>query len=324
LADRRGWAYASVVVVLLALNAFTFVSAYPETLKLDTGCCAPQSGPLARDFSAYYIGSWRLLHDPAQVYTKGYLADGEPAVLPQPQRFKYLPSFLVMLAPLLLLPYQPALTAFDVFQFLLLPLIAVMLYEFTKQRGLLASSIVAAAVLFQPSALPSWGLSASYYWQWAEGQAKVLVAFMLVLSLYLAKTGRPGKAGIALGLAAFDPRFALLALPLFAAYTKGRWRPALGALIATAALSNFAFLLPGVGAGFVQMIGSGGASTPLYYYAWIPMIAVLSITAVEWRRLRELFGRPWTPAHAPPSEGIQILRAKSAPSAMLASDSATF
>ena len=120
---------ALVVVLSLALSLVAFAIALPETTRADSGCCAPGSSALAKDFSAYYVAAWRLFHDPANIYTKGSVPDGGPQVLPQPQGYKYLPSFLVLAAPLLLLPYQTALLAFDFFQLLLLPLVALLLYR---------------------------------------------------------------------------------------------------------------------------------------------------------------------------------------------------
>lgn len=287
--DRKSGAYTALVVLLLASNLVTMAIAYPETLKLDSGCCAPGSGPLARDFSAFYVGSWRLFHDASQIYTKGYLPDGEPLVAPQPQQYKYLPSFLLLISPLLLLPYQSALTAFDVFQFLLLPLIALVLFRLTREKRIIVSSVVAIAVLLQPSPLPNWGLSVSYYWQWAEAQPKVLLTFLIVLSFYLAKTGHSKTAGVVLGLACFDPRFVIVAVPLFAAYTRGSALSAWSCFFITLAVSNLMMLLPGVGNGFVEMVLSSGLSTPLYYYSWIPLISVVSLTAADWRHVKLLF-----------------------------------
>jgi hypothetical protein len=288
LVNRKSGAYATLVVFLLALNLITMLIAYPETLKLDSGCCAPGSGPLARDFSAFYIGSWRLFHNPSQIYTKGSLPDGEPEIAPQPEQYKYLPSFLLLISPLLLLSYQSALTTFDVFQFLLLPLVALMLFRLTKESGILVSFMVAIAVLLQPSPFPNWGLSVSYYWQWAEAQPKVLLTFLIVLAFYLAKTGHSKAGGVAFGLACFDPRFVVIAVPLFAAYTKGNALSAWGCFFVTLAVSNLMMLLPGVGAGFLGMVLSVGLSTPLYYYSWIPLISIVSLTAVDWKRVKLL------------------------------------
>ena len=281
---------ALVVVLSLALSLVAFAIALPETTRADSGCCAPGSGALAKDFSAYYVAAWRLFHDPANIYTKGSVPDGGPQVLPQPQGYKYLPSFLVLAAPLLLLPYQTALLAFDFFQLLLLPLVALLLYRIMKGRGVVAVAVVEAAVLLVPSPYPGWGLSAAYYWQWGEGQAKVLVTFLLVLALYLAKTGRPKLAGVACALASFDPRFLILAVPLLAAYSKGKWRQVAAAFAAAFVLLNLPLFSFGVTVRMVQMLESGGALTLPFPYSWIPVVAVALLTVVDWRLVREALG----------------------------------
>ena len=288
--ERRKGGYAVFLACLIVLALVTFDVAIPETTRMDSGCCAPGSGPLAKDFSAYYVASWRLLHDPANIYTRGAVLDGGPQIAPQPQQYKYLPSFLVMVAPVLVLPYRSALLAFDALQFLLLPLIGLLTYRITKGRSMLASSLVAVAVLLQPSPLPGWGLSATYFWQWGEGQAKVLVTFFLVLALYLAKYGRPGLAGVACALSSFDPRFLVLATPLLLAYSRGSWTRLAAPFAVATALLDLPLLLPGVASGLAQTLVSGSALTPPYYYSWIPIFAVASITAVEWREVKACFG----------------------------------
>lgn len=276
-----------VLALLLSLSLFTFSLALPEASRVDSGCCAPAGGPLAKDFSAYYVPAWRLIHDPANVYTKGSVVDGGPQVLPQPQQYKYLPSFLVMAAPLLLLPYQSALVAFDVFQLMLLPITAVLLFLIMKGKGALTAALVETAVLIAPSPFPGWGISAAYYWQWGEGQAKVLITFLLVLAFFLAKHGHPRLAGVACALASFDPRFLVLAVPLMAAYTKGRWRQVASSFVPLFALLNSPLILPGVAGGMVRMLEAGGALTLPFPYSWIPIVAVASLTLSEWPLVRE-------------------------------------
>ncbi len=297
MARLRVGLFALLIAAILLLNLMTFVLAIPETTRVDAGCCASTGSPLAKDFSAYYVGAWRLIHDPAQVYTKGSVPDGGPQILPRPQQYKYLPSFLVLVLPFLVSSYQPMLEAFDVFQFLLLPVVALMVYRITKDKGLLASSVVAAVVLLQPSPLPGWGASATYYWQWGEGQAKVLLTFLLVLGIYFAKFNRPRLAGIACALASFDPRFVALAIPLLYAYTKGSRTKVAVAYAVTLASLNIPMLLPGVASGFLQMLASGGALTPPYYYSWIPILTAVSLTAADWRLVLSAFGVGGTSEH---------------------------
>ncbi len=226
--SRETKVYALVAGLLILLNFSTLLLAYPTTMEINSGCCAPADKLLQKDFSAFYSGAWRLIHDPTQIYTPGAVQDGEPFSSPPPEQFKYLPSFLLLVTPSLLLPYQEALSAFDVFQFLLLPVLAYIIYRLTRARGLPISILLAVAVLLLPSPTANWGPSASYYWQWAEGQSKVLETFLLMLSFYLGNRGNHKLSGGIFGLSAFDPRFALVALPLFLTYNRLNLRGALG------------------------------------------------------------------------------------------------
>jgi len=286
--SRSKVVFAGVVCALLALNLVVFAAAYPETKAIDSGCCSNR--PLARDFSAYYIGAWRLFNDPGKVYTAGYVPDGEYQVLPQPEQYKYMPSFLFLVSPLLSLPYQTALSAFDLFQLLLLPLIALLVYELTKEKGLVAGVLVAAVALLLPSPTAHWSLSAAYYWQWGEGQSKVLDTFLLLLSFVLGKVGRPYLSGIVFGIATYDPRFALISLPLYVMYNRTKLRSALISGIVTFVASNATLLVPGVGSGFLSMLTSSGLDTPwYYYYSLIPILTVASLTLLNFDRIVSAF-----------------------------------
>jgi hypothetical protein len=273
--------FALVVAGLVLINFGTFAAAMPETTTIDGGCCAP-SQQLAKDFSAYFTAAWRLFHDPSQIYFHGSVSDGEAGILPQPQGYKYLPSFALLISPLLLLPYGSALFAFDVLQFALLPLIAALVYYILKGRSFPVISVVVAAVLVLPLPLQAaqWALSTSYYWQWAEGQCKVLETFLLLSALALAKSGRSKAAGVVAALAAFDPRFVVLSTPLILAYNRDlRAFAVYGA--ATFVLGNLALLYPPTLLGFFSMVFTSGALTPPYPYTYIPIAALLLLMFVD-------------------------------------------
>jgi len=269
----------SVAVASILLNLYTFVQAYPETFAIDSGCCASQI--FAKDFSAYYVGGWRLLDDPSNVYTNGAISNGEPYIYPQPQPYKYLPSFLIFLGPMLFLGYQDTLIAFDVAQFLLLSVMAFLVYELLKGRSTLTIAIVIVILILQPSPTPHWGLSVSYFWQWGEGQDKVLNTALLLLSFYLGKARKPVLSGVVFGLGAFDPRFFLLSLPLFAIYNKLDPKKSWLSLMASLVVLNSLLLIDGMGAGFLQMVVQRGVGTPLYYYALIPLLTLASLMVLN-------------------------------------------
>jgi hypothetical protein len=276
----------AAMLCLIALNLFTFARAYPEVFTLDSGCCSNQV--LAKDFSAYYVGAWRLFHDTSNVYTPGNVGDGGPSILPRPESFKYLPSFLLIVSPFLLLSYKNAIVAFDGLQLLLLPLMGVMIYRLVRSNGVAVTLIVATVVLLQPSPAPHWGLSVSYYWQWAEGQAKVLETFLLLLSFYIGAAGKPHLSGAAFGMAAFDLRFALISLPLLLVYNRQRLRVAASSAVGLLLVSNFALLFPGVGSGFMTMLFNSGITTPPYYYSFIPLLTVVCLTILNAKEIVSL------------------------------------
>jgi len=278
ISDRKGEvAFAILVAVLVLVNFAILTMAIPETSTVDGGCCAPNQ-LLAKDFSAYYTAAWRLFHDPSQIYYHGASTDGAPVILPEPEGYKYLPSMLLLLSPFLALPYRQALIAFDYVQFLLLPLIAALVYVLVRDKGIWAASGIAVAVLVLPLPLatPQWVLSASYYWQWAEGQSKVLETFLLLFSLAMAKYGRPRVAGVVFGVASFDPRFALLSLPLFLAYGSDLKKAAVYAG-STILVTNLILFYPPALSGFLSMLFTTGLDTPLYYYSFIPVAALVSL-----------------------------------------------
>ena len=121
----------------------------------------------------------------------------------------------------------------------------------------------------------------SYFMSWAEGQAKILLSFLLLLSFYFGYKGKAVLSGIAFGLGAFDPRFALLALPLFLFYSRSKFKPAIVAMIATFATFNAMALYPGVAQGFIGMLLTAGGTTPFYTPSWIPLVMIVCLVAVN-------------------------------------------
>ena len=280
--------FAIAVVVLIVLNLYTFLVAYPETYAIDSGINT--SGTIvAKDFSAYFMGAWRLWHNPANIYVHGALGGGEPVIPPYPEDYKYLPSFLFLVTPFLTLSYQQALLAFDIVQFLFLPLIAYMLYRILGTKPLMLTFIVMTIVLLLPFPTLNWGFSPSYFWQWGEGQAKVFLVFLLLLSFYLGKKGKPALSGVALAFGFFDARFGLLALPLYIMYNRKNLKVATASLILTLAASNLMLIYPAMGITFANMVFSQAITTPLYYYSLIPLFTLLTLIVVNFKELIAAF-----------------------------------
>jgi len=269
------------VAIIIALNLYTLLVASPtmaSTLNLG-------NGDLPRDFSVYYIAAWRMFHNPSQIFTTQALKDGEPVIYPYLTPYKYLPSFLVLVSPLVNLSYYQAFWVFDAVQFALLPLMAVLLYKLLGNKNPIIAFAILAAVLLLPYPMPGRGLSVSYFMQWAEGQAKVLLTFLLLSSFYLGYSGHPKLSGVLFALGAFDVRFTLLALPLFLFFNRTQLRNAVATMIAALVISNALVLYPGVWQGFISMVFTSGDSTPFYTPSWIPLVMIICLTAVNAKQM---------------------------------------
>lgn len=163
---------------------------------------------------------------------------------------------------------------------------AFLLYSLLGKKSL-AVTLAVAVIVFIPLPLPHWGPIATYYWQWAEGQAKVFETFLFLLAFYLGTRGKPYLSAVAYGFAAFDPRFALLALPLFLFYNKSNLRTAVGAGVGVMLLSNFWLFYPPTGAGFINMIFTDGVNTALYAYAYIPLLTLAALIVVNAKEMAQ-------------------------------------
>jgi hypothetical protein len=289
-----------LVIVLLifgisiSLNFLTFIQAYPETQKIDQGCCTPIGTKLAKDFSAFYFGAWNLAHDPSQIYVKGSSVNASSlGISPHPESYKYLPSFLILILPFLTLSYSNALLAFDILQFCMLFLIAFVLYQLLSRKNIAIIGIVSIIALLLPfSTTQGWGISEAYFWQWAEGQDKVLDLLLILLSFFFGMKKQQLFSGLFFGLAFFDPRFFLVAVPLFVTLNKEKGilvRSSLITLIVVIVGNVPILAYPGVLSGFTQIIATSGATTPIYYYSYIPLLTVLALSIANWRDIARTF-----------------------------------
>jgi hypothetical protein len=239
------------------------------------------------DFGVYYTSGWRLIHQPSQLYAAA--GPGNFPLSIRPPEFKYLPFFSFFMLPFLALDYIPSLVTWNVFQFLLMPLMGLLLYKALKSVNLLVIVGVLWIVLLQPLPFPphytisfyDLYTSQSYYWQWAEGQAKVFMTFLIVAAYYLSKSRRPYLAGLTYGLAFFDPRFPLYALPLFLMVNWGQYRRFAAAAIGTLVVGDVILLYDGLAASFLSMVETSGIGTVFFQYSWIPFYSIAAITAVE-------------------------------------------
>ena len=270
----------------------TLVSALPATQGTGSYCDSSGCTYYARDFSAYYEGAFRLIHNPSHVYAFGNVT-GDYPIPPNSKHYRYSPFFLLLIVPLLALSYHDALVAFDLVQFALLPLLAYVVYRIfvsiptgggrTVRRTWLGLLLLALfVVLLQPFVLPPSGFtywSWSYWWQWAEGQARVLQTLFIALAVLFVQT-KPRASGLFLTLSSFDPRMTLAALPLVVYLGwKGRslGRFGIGLLVSSAVVYTPTLLYSGLAGQFYASILGHNPYT-FFAYEWIPFLAIAFLT----------------------------------------------
>jgi len=282
-----------VILVAVALNAFTFCLAFPQAFQL------PQSATFARDFSAYYIGEWRLFHNPTQIYYGGVVPGGYQ-ILPRPQTFKYAPSFLILFVPFLTLSYQNALAAFDLLQLALIPALAFFVYKLVKNKNLVLGSIAAVIVLIDPLPSPSIGnsvinffhyrvaslnvhsFSLGYYVGYMLGNAHILQTVLLVGALYFGYAKKPWLSALLFAFGSFDPRGALVALPLLLWYDRHLMLKFITGTAAFLAATNLPFFFYyGIGFAFLHSEVNGFIVSQMYPYDWIPLYSIAALTIIE-------------------------------------------
>jgi len=272
----------ALVIIAFVLQALrVFDSAYP---LMSRGVY--DNSNISLDFGAYYTSALSLVHNPSQLY--GNSTQGLPQGLANPG-FKYLPFFSFLMLPLLPLGYISALFAWNVFQFLLMPVIGLLLYKALKNVNVIVIIGVIWIALLQPIPFPphytlsfyDLYTSQSFYWRWGEGNAKVFAAFLIVATYYLSKSRRPYLAGLAYGLAFFDPRFPLYALPLFLMVNWGQHKEFAAATVATLVAGDVILLYDGLAGSFLNMVETSGIGTIPYQYFYIPFYTIVALTVVE-------------------------------------------
>ena len=291
--EKRFWVLSLVIIVAVSLNVITFLYAYPQALNL------PQSATFARDFSAYYIGEWRLLHNPTKIYYGGAML-GEYPISPRPQTFKYAPSFLVLFAPFMLLSYQNALAVFDLLELVLILVLAFFVYKIIRDKNVVVGSLAAVVILLDP--LPSLSFSqagfasqlyrffslnpqtfsSSYYLGYMLGNAHVLQCILVVGAAYFGFIKKPFISALLFSFGLFDPRVAIIAFPLLLWYNRKELLKFLIGSVAFVALTNLPFFFyHGIGETFLQQELKGSIVSQWYPYDWIPIFAVASLAFLE-------------------------------------------
>jgi hypothetical protein len=154
-----------------------------------------------------------------------------------------------------------------------------------KERSILTIATVVIIAILQPTLVPHWGLSVGHFWQWGESQDRVLNTTLLLLLFYLGKSRKPIVSEVALELRAFDPRFFLPSLLLFVFYNRLDLKRAQLSFVQLLAALNPSLFLDRIGFGFLRMVVERGAGIPLYYYASILFLTLVSIIVANTKEI---------------------------------------
>ncbi len=216
-----GW---GVVLLVLTALAMLFLVLWSH------GVVMHLSRPSSSDFVSFYAaGKLALAGTPALAYDHAaHLAAEQQASLAAGavyQHFFYPPVYLLLCAPLALLPYY---VAYAVFEGLTLALFVLVMRAVLRERGVgwLAPLLAFPAV----------------WWTLGEGQNAFLTAALLGFFTLLIDT-RPVRAGLLLGALSYKPHFGLLA-PV-ALLAGRRWAALAGATAAVAVLVGVSVLVFG-------------------------------------------------------------------------------
>ena len=252
--------------------------------------------PTSSDFVSFYAaGKLALGGTPALAYDQAahLLAEQQATVVGATyQYFFYPPVYLLLCAPLALLPY---FVAFAVFEAATLALFILVMRAVLRERGVgwLAPLLAFPAV----------------WWTLGEGQNAFLTAALLGGFTLLIET-RPVRAGLLLGALCYKPHLGLLApVALFAGRRWAALAGAIGAVAALVAVSVLAFGwetwqayllgLPGSRqvyesgrielAGFITVFGAArlvgwSAGTAYALQGVCAVLMAVLVAAVWWRR----------------------------------------
>lgn len=290
---------ALTIVTLLSvlLNLQIFLFAYPQTF-------GPLAPDLARDFSAYYVASWRLLHNPTAIYLEG-VQPGDYQFIGQPQTFRYPPSLLILFVPFLALNYQNALNTFNVIQFLSVTVAAFFVYKLVEKKPLILASVVAEVVLVNPLLFPlifspSGGhgladflhyriyslhvqtISPLYYSGYLTANAHILQNTFLVGALYFGFTKKPWLSALLFTFGSIDPRASLPAFVLLLWYNRQAIRKFIAGSAAFLAITNLPFFFYyGVGFAFLREELRARVISDFTLYDWIPVYSMVALILLE-------------------------------------------
>lgn len=255
----------------------------------------------AKDFSAYYQGAYRLIHNPTQIYTR-YPQPGDYNVGGISEFYKYTPSFLLLMLPFQVVNYQNALIIFNLLQLLLIPVLAYFVYRLVKNENRFFSALVIIVVLLQP--LPfivgggeggdvpftfGGGLFCSYMFAWINANAHILQTVLLIGSIFfLVSSYHPLFSAVLFSFGCFDPRMAFMMIPvlLYISWKRHSTRFILYSIILLIVENLPFFFYNSIGQSFILANLNFITSYQLYAYEWIPIYSIILVSVVVIRQFK--------------------------------------
>ena len=105
---------------------------------------------------------------------------------------------------------------------------------------------------------------------------------LLVGAIYFGFSKKPLLSALFLTFGAFDPRIALVALPLLLWYNRKSLVKFVGGTAVLLAVTNLPFFLySGIGESFVSLVLKGSVVSQMYLYEYIPLYSIGALTAIE-------------------------------------------
>ena len=156
-------------------------------------------------------------------------------------------------------------------QLALMPALAFFVYKIIKDKNIVLVTI-AAIIIFSPS----------YYVGYVLANAHILQTVLLVGALYFGFIKKPWLSALLFAFSVFDPRAALIALPLLLWYNrKSMLKFVAGATVFLAATNLPFFFYYGIGFTFLSTEMNGNIVSQMYSYDWIPLYSVAALTIIE-------------------------------------------
>jgi uncharacterized membrane protein len=110
----------------------------------------------------------------------------------------------------------------------------------------------------------------------------VLQVTLLIAALYFGLTKKPWISALLFAFGAFDPRGAVVALPLLLFYNRKKIFSFLIGVASFLAITNLPFFFySNIGLNFLQSETRGSIISLMYPYDWLPIYSIIALTLLE-------------------------------------------